>query len=66
MKRALVASRWLLAPFYAGLALLLIVVINHFCAELIRLMRDVLSLSEVDLVLSTLTLIDLTLIGGLS
>jgi uncharacterized protein (TIGR00645 family) len=65
VERILIAARWLLAPLYVGLALLLVVFVIHFYAELIHLMRDALSVSEVDLVLSTLTLIDLTLIGGL-
>src|SRR4051812_9883679 len=65
VERTLISARWLLAPLYSGLALLLVMFIIHFYAELIHLARDALSVSEVDLVVSTLTLIDLTLIGGL-
>ncbi len=65
IERALFASRWLLAPLYFGLVLLLIVFSVQFARELWRLAENVLALREIDLILAALTLIDLTLVAGL-
>ena len=65
VERVLIAARWLLAPLYLGLAFLLVIFLIHFYVELFHLAPRALAVSEVELVISTLTLIDLTLIGGL-
>jgi len=64
-ERVLVASRWLLAPLYLGLAGLLVLFAIQFAVELIHLFQKAFSLKEVDLILAALNMIDLALIGGL-
>lgn len=59
------ASRWLLAPIYLGLSLTLIILGLKFFQELFHYVPIVFSTSETDLVLMTLSLIDLALVGGL-
>lgn len=59
------ASRWLLAPIYIGLSLTLILLGIKFFQELFHFFPMVVSASETDLVLLTLSLIDLALVGGL-
>ena len=61
----LFSSRWLLAPFYFGLALSLIVLLIKFLLELLHLATGAFTLSESDVILGLLTLVDLTLMGSL-
>ncbi len=65
IERVLIASRWLLAPLYVGLGLLLILFSIQFAVELWHLAQKALVLKEVDLILAALNMIDLALIGGL-
>ncbi len=58
-------SRWLLAPIYFGLSLALIALGLKFFQEVWHLLWHILSLSEADLVLVILTLVDLAMVGGL-
>jgi len=64
-ERLLFAMRWLLAPLYFGLGLLLIMFAVQFFRELIHIFETATSLLEVDLILASLTLIDLTLVASL-
>ncbi|MBP2168846.1 uncharacterized protein (TIGR00645 family) [Erwinia toletana] len=59
------ASRWLLAPVYIGLSLGLLALAIKFFQEVFHLLPHVLSIAENDLVLVLLSLIDMTLVGGL-
>jgi uncharacterized protein (TIGR00645 family) len=59
------ASRWLLAPIYIGLSLALILLAAKFFQEVVHVFPLVFSSSESDLVLVVLSLIDLSLVGGL-
>ena len=59
------ASRWLLAPFYIGLSLALILLGIKFFQEFIHIFPIILQATESDLVLVVLSLIDLALVGGL-
>jgi uncharacterized protein (TIGR00645 family) len=65
VEKTLFASRWLLCPLYLGLALLLVLFSIHFFRELIDISIRAFSLTETDLVIQALTLIDLALAGGL-
>lgn len=65
IERTLFASRWLLAPIYLGLALLLLIFSVRFFRELAGLIWNAPTLSEVQVLLGALTLIDLALIAGL-
>lgn len=64
-ERLLFGMRWLLAPLYIGLGLLLIMFTIQFFKELIHIVEMAPTLLEVDLILMALTLIDLTLVGSL-
>ena len=59
------ASRWLLAPIYIGLSLTLVLLAAKFFQEIVHIFPLVFSSSESDLVLVVLSLIDLSLVGGL-
>jgi uncharacterized protein (TIGR00645 family) len=65
IERTLFASRWLLAPIYLGLSGLLIIFAIRFVRQLAHLAVEVPSISEVDVILGALSLIDLALIAGL-
>ncbi len=58
-------SRWLLAPFFLGLVISIILLLIKFVQELVHLTAHVVSMSETDVVIGVLALIDLTLIGSL-
>jgi len=61
----LYASRWLLAPIYLGLSFGLFILGIKFFQEVIHILPLIFSTSESDLVLIILSLIDLSLVGGL-
>ena len=61
----LYASRWLLAPVFLGLSLALLALGIKFFQELVHLLPSVLEMSESDLVLTILALVDLALVGSL-
>jgi uncharacterized protein (TIGR00645 family) len=65
MENLLFSSRWLLAPFYFGLAVSLIVLLIKFLLELVHLAAGAFTSSESDVILGLLTLVDLTLMGSL-
>jgi len=58
-------SRWLLAPVYLGLSLALIALIVKFFQEVIHLFLHIFDSSEADVVLVVLSLVDISLVGGL-
>ncbi|MBL4711980.1 MAG: TIGR00645 family protein [Gammaproteobacteria bacterium] len=64
-EKILYGSRWLLAPIYLGLSLGLLVLGIKFFQEIIHVFPLILSTSETDLVLLILSLIDISLVGGL-
>ncbi|RUO59955.1 TIGR00645 family protein [Pseudidiomarina marina] len=57
--------RWLLAPIYLGLSLAVLLLGVKFFQELVHVFPNILEIKEVDLILLTLTLIDIALVGGL-
>jgi uncharacterized protein (TIGR00645 family) len=65
LERFLFASRWLLAPFYAGLVIALVVLLLKALQELAHFVAHVPAATESDVILGVLTLIDLTLTGSL-
>lgn len=65
VETTLYASRWLLAPIFLGLSLALLALGIKFFQELIHLLPSVLEMSESDLVLTILALVDLSLVGSL-
>ncbi|AZG34680.1 MULTISPECIES: TIGR00645 family protein [Shewanella] len=64
-ERLMYASRWIMAPIYLGLSLILLALGIKFFQEIFHLLPNIFSIAEVDLVLITLSLIDITLVGGL-
>ncbi|MFS1704045.1 TIGR00645 family protein [Aestuariibacter sp. GS-14] len=65
VERVMYASRWLLAPIYFGLSLALVALGIKFFQELFHLLPHVLEISEADIVLVVLSLIDIALVSGL-
>ena len=58
-------SRWFLAPIYMGLSLTLLALAVKFFQELYHFLPHVLEITESDLVLRVLSLIDLALVGSM-
>ncbi|HBW3015818.1 TPA: TIGR00645 family protein [Klebsiella aerogenes] len=65
LENAIYASRWLLAPVYFGLSLGLIALSIIFFQEIFHILPHIFSVSESDLILTLLSLVDMTLVGGL-
>jgi uncharacterized protein (TIGR00645 family) len=65
LENLLFSSRWLLAPFYFGLAVSLFVLLVKFLMELLHLSAGAFTSTESDVILGLLTLVDLTLTGSL-
>jgi uncharacterized protein (TIGR00645 family) len=65
LEKALFASRWLLAPFYLGLAVSLAVLLVKFGIELWHLVHGALALTESSVILGVLGLVDLSLTASL-
>jgi uncharacterized protein (TIGR00645 family) len=58
-------SRWLLAPFYLGLVVGIAVILVKFSQEFLHILPHVFDISESDLILAVLTLVDMSLVANL-
>lgn len=65
VEKLLFASRWILAPVYLGLSLGLLALGIKFFAELWHIVGHLFTMTEADLILRLLALIDLVLVGSL-
>lgn len=65
MERALYASRWILAPIYFGMSLILIMLTVKFFQEVFHIFPLIMEIKESQLILTALSLIDLILVGSL-
>lgn len=65
IEKGLFASRWLMAPFYIGLSMVLAGLLYSFLLELIHFLSAVPHLTQTEVVLGVLSLIDLSLAGNL-
>lgn len=65
IERLLFSSRWLLAPIYLGLSLAVLALGIKFFQEVIHIFDVIWGMKESDLVLTILSLIDMTLVGSL-
>ncbi|ATR81688.1 TIGR00645 family protein [Pseudomonas sp. FFUP_PS_473] len=65
IENTMYASRWLLAPIYFGLSLGLLALALKFFQEIFHVLPNVFSMAEADLILVILSLIDMSLVGGL-
>ena len=58
-------SRWLLAPLYLGLSLILIALAVKFFQEMVHVVPHLMAYTESELILVVLSFVDMTLVGGL-
>ncbi|MFZ1428429.1 MAG: TIGR00645 family protein [Geminicoccaceae bacterium] len=65
VERVIFMSRWIMAPIYLGLILVLGVLMVKFMEELYHFVPHVLELRETDVILMTLTLLDISLAASL-
>jgi len=65
LESGLYLSRWLLAPIYLGLSIAVFALGIKFFQELFHVAAHILEMSESDVVLTALSLIDLTLVSSL-
>jgi uncharacterized protein (TIGR00645 family) len=65
MESAIFASRWILAPFFLGLIIGMLVLLFKFGKELVSLLMGVMGLYEHDTIISILTLVDTALLAVL-
>jgi uncharacterized protein (TIGR00645 family) len=65
IERLMYSSRWIMAPVYLGLSLALIALSIKFFQEIFHILPNILEIKEVELILVILTLIDISLVGGL-
>ncbi|OUS10748.1 hypothetical protein A9Q90_00535 [Gammaproteobacteria bacterium 54_18_T64] len=65
IEKMLYAARWVLAPLYLGLSLALALLTLKFFQEVLHFFPLIFSTTESDLVLVILSLVDLSLVGGL-
>ena len=65
LERLLTASRWLLAPFFVGLALGIVILLIKFVQEFYHLAMRAMAITEAEAILGMLSLVDLALTGAL-
>lgn len=65
LERVMYSARWILAPIYLGLSLVLFLLTVKFFQELLHLFPLIFETKEAELVLVALSLIDMALVGGL-
>ncbi len=58
-------SRWLLAPFYIGLVVSILLLLVKFTQEFFHVVSHVFTTSESELILAVLTLVDMSLVANL-
>jgi uncharacterized protein (TIGR00645 family) len=64
-ERVIFASRWLSAPFFAGLVAMLAMLLYKFALDLFAAFMKLPGMTDKDVVLTALKLIDLTLVANL-
>jgi uncharacterized protein (TIGR00645 family) len=65
LENVIFRSRWLLAPIYVGLTAMLAILVIKFAQELLHIVPRILEMPEEQIVLASLTLVDIALIGNL-
>ena len=66
LERVMYASRWIMAPVFLGMSLILLVLAVKFFQELYHFLPRILEIDEGQIILKLLTFIDLTLVGSLT
>lgn len=64
-EQVMYSARWLLAPIYLGMSLVLMSLVFEFFQGVTFLLLNVFDMSESDVILKVLGLIDVVLVGGL-
>jgi uncharacterized protein (TIGR00645 family) len=64
-ERVIFGSRWLLAPFYLGLAISLAALLIEFARELVRVLVNAPDATANEVIIGVLSLVDLSLIASL-
>lgn len=64
-ERLMYSARWIMAPIYLGLSFALLALGVKFFQEVFHILTMIFTIAEVDLVLIVLSLIDISLVGGL-
>ena len=65
IERVIFSSRWLLAPFYLGLVVALVVLLIKSLQELVHFVAHAFTATEAETILGVLTLVDLAFTGSL-
>ena len=66
IERLMYASRWVMAPVFLGMSLILLVLAIKFFQELYHFLPHILEIDDGQIILKLLTFIDLTLVGSLT
>lgn len=66
IERVMYASRWIMAPVFLGMSLILLALAIKFFQELYHFVPHILEVDDGQVILKLLTFIDLTLIGSLT
>lgn len=65
LENSMYAARWILGPIYFGLSIVLFLIAVKFFHDLVVHVPQILMMSDSDVILLSLSLIDLALVGGL-
>ena len=65
IEKLIYRSRWVLAPIYMGLSLAVVALTVKFFQELSHLLLDIWVLKEAEMILIVLSLVDISMVGGL-
>jgi uncharacterized protein (TIGR00645 family) len=65
LETTLFSSRWILAPFYVGLVVSLLLLAFHFFEALFHFVSRIRGAEEADVILGVLSLVDMVLVGNL-
>jgi uncharacterized protein (TIGR00645 family) len=65
IERGILQSRWLMAPFYLGLIVSLVVLLFTFLRELLHFASTIVTASETEVIVGVLALVDLSLTANL-
>jgi len=66
LERLMYASRWIMAPIFLGMSLILLVLAIKFFQELYHFLPHILEIDDGQIILKLLTFVDLTLVGSLT
>ncbi|MDD4914247.1 MAG: TIGR00645 family protein [Methylococcales bacterium] len=66
LERSMYASRWIMAPIYLGMSLILFALAIKFFQELYHFIPHILEIPDTEITLKLLTFIDLALVGSLT